>query len=362
MSTAVTLTWEINPNLNILSSSIRAAISGDVYRFTGGATVGNATRASTKKLVNATAINGLPANSEGYIFNQTNSSIPFTVQNDAVRGKVLYTTQDINNYNSCLRYTAGTVPEQTYLYHSYWMKAKLQLSGSAYPHYFQLKNYRFNYINDINDNTVLDLKLHTQNYSGSATGNNLLLHNRTGFTTETFDLGTSQIAAINDTWFKMEVFVYTGTVGTSDARVVCRLSQNGSNYIQKSNPNATYPALNLLSSTDRFAYFIEQAYFGNFGVTPNEGTRPDTTEIWRDSSCAIQSWSRFDICDTLTTQVSTKRQNLDYVIEGSDAVVTMDTTGWPTGTHNVYLRKISGIDSNGWDVVADSKPIQIQVP
>lgn len=36
-------------------------------------------------------------------------------------------------------------------------------------------------------------------------------------------------------------------------------------------------------------------------------------------------------------------------------------TGWPAGRHYANVRKISGIDSNGWDVVDDYQQIIIEV-
>lgn len=323
---------------------------GDVYTFAGGATVGDTIRSFAKPAINSVAVGERPANQNNFIFNAT-EGYPFTVQNDSERGKVLCNTQDGGHYNSILKYQTTDVPENTYLYSSYWQKVYLGLAGEPYPYYFQLKHWRWNETGSQQDNSQLDVKLTSQNQGES--NSNLFVKNVNG--TDTTWYG-GQKAVINNTWFNWETILFTGTVNGGDAFAICRLSQNGVNYIVQKRDN-----ISLYGATERYRYLLMQGYTGNFGVTINAGPSPDVRQISNDSACVIHSLSRFDLSSSPVTQTAARRQVLNHTISGSDAGVIIDTTGWPTGRHYANVRKISGIDSSGWDVVDDYQQIIIEV-
>ena len=345
----------VSGKLTSFSDGVARYVKGNVYTFINGADIGNPSRAFAKPLIDAASVGSLPANANGFIFDQPVGGA-FAVANDATRGKVLYSSNP--SPSATFRFTtpAALEPQSKY-YYSFWIRLYLGLSGSMYPYYFQHKVFRTNSLNDINDNTGVQTRCFEQNGGGS---NALIVFSKdvagNDLSSPTYSPAASLIPP-DDTWAFIEVFQQNSDDNVANARFVYRVTKAGATQIGVNKTNY----INYYDSSQRTNYLIEQGYLGNFGITPNEGTSPDTKRFSRDSAVYIQDWVRYDVSDSLSTQTATRRQNLNYTNSGADSLVTIDTTGWPSGDHTVYIRKITGIDSNGWDVVGDYKQIIIRV-
>lgn len=348
MAASVTLNmWRSGANIaSGVPNPNNPLVHGSTVSITGSFGTNTTEHNFTKSLVEAASLGSTPVNANNFIFNNSLGT-PLTVVVDSVRGKVLQNTQDSSNYNSAIRYrTLTPIDVNEYTYCAFWTKVRLQVSGADYTGGFQLKNMRWNFENSIVDNTNCDLKNHTQYTNPTSTLNQLMIYNNGSNHTVYGGLAPN----IDNTWFLYEIFMSTGTVGGNNSRVVVRTSQTGTNRIVKNTSNIT-----LYGGTDRFEYFIEQAYLGNWTVAA-----PDVREVWKDSSSVIRSWKRVDLCDTLDTQSSTYRQNQNWSTWNGDITLNLDTTGLSVGNHTLYLRVIDGVDSSGWDNVVGYKVISVQ--
>lgn len=300
-------------------------------------------------LIDATSIGGLPANSGGIIFDQTAGN-PFVVEQDSARKKVLYSTQNSSNYNSCLRYLFDAMPESTWAYFGHWTKVRLRLSGADYTGYNQLKNDRFNSVNDINDGSGCQVKLHAEIQNGITGETTTLLINEGD---PSWGLGNQygglDFPLTDNEWFFLDGAIFTGTQGGNDARVIRRILKGGVAHIIEDAKNCR-----IYDSLLRYIAFILQGYMGNWGTTiqtANEGPNPDSRELWRSSFSFIHGAKRIDLSTSLDTATAAWRHTIPWTSWNGSITGKRDYRGLPSGTHTIYARVIDGFTSSGWDNV-----------
>lgn len=330
------------------------------FTITGSFGTNSVTRAFSDPLIEATAINATPANSNGIVFNAT-AGYPFLVKNDTQRGKVLYNTQDDANYNSALRYLTSEVPENTWLYFGHWTKVYVGLGGSPYTGYNQIKNDRWNSLNDINDASGCQVKLHANVQNGAGADTTTLLMNEGD---PSWSLGNQYgglpYSLTDNEWFFLDGAIFTGTQGGNDARIIRRILKGGVATIIE---NIT--GCRVYNDTQRFTAFIAQAYLGNWGPTSgtaNTGPNADVRQISRSSMTVIEGKKRLDLSTSLNTATAAWRNNINWenvkwngnVVADKDPLDADHYKGLPSGTHTIYARIIDGYTTDGWDNVVGS--------
>jgi hypothetical protein len=347
-----------NPDNGRLESGFEPLVAGNQHGniavITGSFGTNTNYKAFSKSIIDATSIGQTPSNKSNYVFNEPLGYLPL-VYNDATRGKVLRTTQDSTHYDSVVKqHLPSNVPENTWVYWSFCQKSNLRLGGSPYPYYFQRKLGRMNYSDTIVDGQHPEVKYHVNSYAGGQYVDENRVHNAGDSST---NYGTANSVVTSDnTWHLAEIIVFTGTQGVSDGRIIVRGSRNGSNLVIKDLKNIL-----IYSDSQRLRELMQQEYYGNFGVTADEGTRPDLIELFADSHCAIIGNKRVDLCDTSSTSTCTRRENQSWITWNGDITVKLSTAGLSAGSHNMKLRVIDGYDTNGWDVVSATQDITVEV-
>ncbi len=322
---------------------------GSDFTIEGSFGTNSVINAFSDPLIEATAIDATPANANGIVFNAT-AGYPFLVKNDAQRGKILYNTQDDANYNSALRYLTSEVPENTWLYFGHWTKVYLGLSGSAYTGYNQLKNDRWNSLNDINDASGCQVKLHgeVQNNPGGET-TTLLLNEGDPDWSLGNQYGGLDYPLTDNQWFFLDSAIFTGTQGGNDARIIRRILRGGVATIIE---NVT--GCRVYNDAQRFTAFIAQAYMGNWGPTigtANTGPAADVRQVSRSSLTVIEGKKRIDLSTSLNTATAAWRHNIPWSGWNGSINSKRYYKGLSSGTHTIYARVIDGYTTEGWDNV-----------
>ena len=203
-------------------------------------------------IIESTAVSATPANASNWVFDQPNG-VAATVYNDAARGKVLYSDQAPDGFiDSCIRYNYnGALLANNCMYFSYKVKRNVTLSGVPYTYDYQTKQFRLNYINDINDNTTLDFKWHYWKNSGNA----IYVNSNGGGSISYAGTVPSNLNA----WQLVECFIYTGTNNVADAQFITRVHDSSGTTIASKKQNFLF-----YSNGNKINWLIDQNYFGNF--------------------------------------------------------------------------------------------------
>lgn len=306
------------------------------------------------------AVGTAPQNGDGWTFN--NLGGPTTLQTDPARGAVLFTPMDSLNYNATRRYDPGfAILPQRHVYKAHYVRNVLLLDGLPYTKSYQWKHERISWQNSVVD-TQGELKVHNWPTSMGP----ITLLNRADASGETWWGGFA--ADSNGGWALMEIFVYTGSDGGSDGRVVTRVHKNGSTRISQNRVDTR-----IYSGPERrLRYFVEQNYFGNFGQiedgVDNTLPKPQVREIYSDDSQvqigseSQSGWQRIELRDRIDLRDAELRELQDWQRWDSAGIaLQLNTGGLPPGLHELNLVVISGLDAEGWDVVSAAYPIQVRV-
>jgi len=359
--TAINITtMGIDPDDGRLKSGFTPLVDGNQHgngvTITGSFGTNTNYKAFSKSIIDATSIGQTPANKNNYVFNEPLGYLPLTY-NDPSRGKVLRTTQDSAHYDSVVKqHLPDYVPENTWLYWSFWQKSNLRLGGVPYPYYFQRKSGRLNFADTIVDGQHPEVKWHTWYTSGGSGATENTFYNAGDDNWGADGVsppGGTPAVKLDNTWFLNEFIVYTGTIGNADGRMILRAHQGGVSFVVRNITTEIY------KDAQKFKEMMQQEYYGNFGVTANEGTRPDLIELFADAHCAIIGNKRVDLCDAVTTSSCTFRENQQWVTWNGDIRVRLNTAGLSAGSHNMKLRVIEGYDSSGWDIVSATQNITV---
>ena len=356
--TAISMTsMGINPDNGRLESGFTPLVDGNQHgnggTITGSFGTNTNYKAFSKSIIDATTIGQTPANKSNYVFDEPLGYLPL-VYNDSERGKVLRTTQDSAHYDSVIKHhLPDSLPENTWIYWSFCQKSNLRLGGNPYPYYFQRKLGRMNYSDTIIDGQHPEVKYHVNSYAGGQYVDENRLFNACD---EGFNIyGAAQdITTCDNTWHMAEIIVFTGTQGVADGRIIVRGKRGGVSAVLRDAKNTM-----IYSDAQRINHLLHQEYYGNFGITANEGTKPDLIELFTDSSSIIIGNKRVDLCDTVSTSTCTHRENLWWESWNGSIRAKLSTAGLSSGSHNMKLRVIEGYDSNGWDVVTATQDITV---
>jgi len=327
---------------------------GNIAIITGSFGENTNYKAFSKSIIDSTSTGQTPANQGNYIFDEPLGYLP-VVYNDSSRGKVLYATQDGSHYDNVIKHHLPTsVPENTWVYWSFYQKTKMQLSGSPYPYYFQRKLGRMNYSDTIIDGQHPEVKYHVNSYAGGQFVDENRIHNAGDDSTRYGD--ENAIVTSDNVWHMAEIIVFTGTQGVADGRIIIRGKRNGVSAVLKDQKNTI-----IYKDAQRFSWLLHQEYYGNFGVTADSGPSPSSIELYTDSSAIVIGNKRIDLCDTAATNVCTFRENLWWESWSGDIRAKLSTAGLTSGAHNMKMRVIEGYDTNGWDVVSATQDITVEV-
>lgn len=230
-------------------------VHGSPFRITANSTAKTFTSTflgGSGGAIESLSVGATPANASNWVFDQPNG-VAATVYNDTARGKVLYADQSATNaLDSAIRYDyAGRVLANSCLYFSYWVKRKVTLFGVPYTYDFQTKQFRLNYENDIQDNTILDFKWHFWKNSGNA-----IYVNSNGGGSISY-AGT--VPSNLETWELMECFFYTGANNVADAQFITRVHNSSGTTMASKKQNFLF-----YSNGNKINWLIDQNYFGNF--------------------------------------------------------------------------------------------------
>lgn len=306
------------------------------------------------------AVGAAPQNGGGWTFNDLGG--PTTVRTDLTRGAVLFTPMDAQNYNATRRYDPGfSILPQRHVYKAHYVRNVLLLDGLPYTKSYQWKHERISWQNSVSD-TQCEFKVHNWPTSMGP----ITLLNRTDASAETWWGGVA--ADSNGGWALMEIFIYTGSDGGNDGRVVTRVHKNGSTRVGQNRSN-----MRIYSGPERrLRYFVEQNYFGNFGQiedgVDNSLPKPQIREIHSDDS-QVQiggdnqaGWQRIELRDSVDLRDAQVRELQDWQQWTSAGIaLRLNTGGLPPGLHDLYLVVIDGLDADGWDIVSAAHPIQVRV-
>lgn len=310
-------------------------------------------------LIERTDIAASPPSEDGWIFNMLGGVT--SVRIDAARDKVLFTPQDNQNYNATRRYDPGfALAQQRHIYKAHWVRNRLLLDGEPYALSYQWKHERLSWQNSVTD-TNGEFKVH--NWPGSQGPITFLTRaDGSGQTWWGGHAGDS-----NADWALLEMFVFTGTDGMPDGRVLTRVHKNGQTRISQNRRDQVIHS----GPQNRLRYFVEQNYFGNwaqieYGVDNNH-PRPQVRELWSDDSLvqigldASSGWQRVELRDAVDLRDAGIRELQGWRIEGGDVVTTLNTGGIAPGEHALYLVMIDGVDADGWDQVLAAHPVLVRV-
>lgn len=311
--------------------------------------------------IEAQAIGATMPNANGWRFSDL--GFPTQVAQDAQRGKVLLTQQDSQHYNADRRYDPGfAIPERRHIYKAHYVRNRLQLNGQPFTNSYQWKHERINWENSIVDGWG-EIKIHS--WMG-AEPDVLSFINRDQNDSSVFYGG--QAAETNADWALMEILVYTGTQGQADGKLITRVFKNGQTYISENQQDVAIYA----NSNYRLRYFLEQNYFGNFSQTEagvdNGLPKPDLRELYSDDSQVLigltehSGWKRVELRDSLDPKQAKIRELQDWQQWEGAIQLQLNTGGLPSGTQDLYLVVIDGVDEQGWDRILASQPIRVQVP
>lgn len=300
-----------------------------------------------------------PANGHGWTFNNLGG---FTrIRWDATRGKVLFTPQDSQNYNAVRRYDPGfAIGPQRHVYKAHWSRNVMLLDGQPYTKSYQWKHERLSWQDSVTD-TNGEIKVHNWlNSQGPIT-----FLNRSDGSQNTWWGGHAGDS--NGGWILLELFVFTGSDGVNDARVVTRAHKNGRTWVSQNRAGIVVYA----DSTRRLRHFIEQNYFGNFGQIEdgpdNPLPKPQVRQLWSDDSQvqvgtdAQSGWQRVELRDTPDLRLARVRELQHWNRWESQIGLRLNTSGLPPGEHDLYLVVVDGLDADGWDVVSAAYPIRVRV-
>lgn len=306
-----------------------------------------------------TMIGAAPANGQGWTFNNLGG---FTrIRWDTARGKVLFTPQDSQNYNAVRRYDPGAaIGPQRHVYKAHYSRNVMLLDGQPYSKSYQWKHERLSWQDSVSD-TSAEIKVHNWlNSQGPIT-----ILNRTNGSNETWWGGHAGDSTGG--WALMEVFVFTGSDGSNDGRVVTRVHKNGRTQISQNRSGIVVHA----DDTKRLRYFVEQNYFGNFGQIEdgpdNPLPKPQVRQLWSDDSLvqvgndAASGWQRLELRDHPDLRLATVRETQNWNRWDSQIGLRLNTGGLPPGEHDLYLVVVDGLDADGWDVVSAAYPLRVRV-
>lgn len=309
--------------------------------------------------IESTTIGQAPGNGEGWTFNNLGG---FTrIRWDAGRGAVLFTPQDAQNYNAVRRFDPGSaIAPQRHLYKAHYSRNVMLLDGQPYAKSYQWKHERLSWQDSVTDTNV-EIKVHNWlNSQGPIT-----FLNRADGTQATWWGGHAGDS--NGDWALMEVFVYTGSDGVNDGRVVTRVHKNGRTQVSQNRAGVVVYA----NASRRLRYFIEQNYFGNFGQIEdgpdNPLPKPQIRQLWSDDSLVQiggdtgSGWQRLELRDNPDLRLASVRELQHWNRWDEQIGLRLNTGGLPPGEHNLYLVVIDGLDADGWDVVSAAYPLQVRV-
>ncbi|WP_148716970.1 hypothetical protein [Chitinolyticbacter meiyuanensis] len=335
---------------------------GDVVSLAGAFGTNDVTKTmlgGSGGAIESQAIGATVPNGGGWTFN--NLGGPTSVRSDSQRGKVLFTPEDATHYNAVRRYDPGfAIAEQRYVYKAHYVRNVLLLDGAPYTKSYQWKHERIHWQDSVTDSDV-EIKVHNWPTSQGP----ITLVNRSASDKSTYWGGAA--ADSNGGWALMEILLYTGTLGGNDGKLITRVHKNGRTTIsQNRQAERIYADPNL-----RLRYFVEQNYFGNFGQiedgVDNTAPKPQVRELWSDDSQVIVGnnasarWKRVELRDKPDLANATVRELQDWSRWNGGILLRLNAGGLARGTHNLFLVVIDGVDANGWDVVAYSQPVRVQV-
>lgn len=336
---------------------VEGAQEGDLVTIEGSFGTNSNYKAFSKPLINATDIGDTPANASNYVFDSPLGYLP-VVENDSLRGKILFAIQDNDHYDNVIRQNLpSAIPENTWFYWAFWTRTSLVLDDEPYPYYFQRKTGRINFSDTITDGQHPEIKMHTNYAAGGAGSAENLFFNAGDDAWDADDVsppGGTPAMKSDNTWGLIEFIVFTGTEGEEDGRMIIRKHQAGASTIILNKPNII-----IYKDAQRFNDALQQEYNGNFGITANEGTRPDLIEVRQGGNYAIIGDKRIDICDTAATADCSFRENQDWNSWSGDIPFNLSLAGLTTGTHTLKKRVIEGYDSEGWDIVTSATDIVV---
>lgn len=306
-----------------------------------------------------TAVGRAPANGQGWTFNNLGG---FTrVRWDSSRGKVLFTPQDAQNFNAVRRYDPGAaIGPQRHIYKAHYSRNVMLLDGLPYTKSYQWKHERLSWQDSVSD-TNAEIKVHNWlNSQGPIT-----LLNRTSGNNDTWWGGHAGDS--NGGWALMELFVYTGSDGANDGRVVTRVHKNGHTRISQNRAGVMVYA----DASRRLRHFVEQNYFGNFGQIEdgpdNPLPKPQIRQLWSDDSLvqvgtdSASGWQRVELRDNPDLRLASVREVQDWNRWDSQIGLRLNTGGLPPGEHDLFLVVVDGLDAEGWDVVGAAYPLRVHV-
>ena len=283
---------------------------------------------------------------------------------DAERGMVLYNTEDTDHYNATRIFDAGVIPEGRSFYKAHWVRNVMLLDGLPYTKSYQWKHERVSWQSVWTD-TDTEIKVHNwPEASGAAAP--MTMVNRSADDQTVYWGGDA--ADSNGGWTLLEMIVSTGTLGQTDGLVVTRVHKNGHTTIsQNVQPERVYADPEL-----RLRYFIEQNYFGNFGQNEdgvdNPLPKPEVRELYSDDSRIIVGNGpeggrrRIELRDTVELSTATVRELQSWTTWNQSITLRLNAGGLPSGTHELFLVVIDGVDAGGWDKVVASEPVTVEVP
>lgn len=309
--------------------------------------------------IESTAIGQPPSNGLGWTFNNLGG---FTrIRWDAGRGAVLFTPQDSQNYNAVRRFNPGAaIAPQRHFYKAHYSRNVMLLDGQPYAKSYQWKHERLSWQDSVTDTNV-EIKVHNWlNSQGPIT-----FLNRADDTQATWWGGHAGDS--NGGWALMEVFVYTGSDGVNDGRVVTRVHKNGRTQVSQNRAGVVVYA----NASRRLRYFIEQNYFGNFGQIEdgpdNALPKPQIRQLWSDDSLVqigadtSSGWQRLELRDHPDLRQASVRELQNWNRWDDQIGLRLNTGGLPPGEHDLYLVVVDGLDADGWDVVSASYPLRVRV-
>jgi len=309
--------------------------------------------------IESSAPDSTPPNGDGWAFSTLGG--PTTVRVDAQRGRVLFTPEDPQNYNAVRRFDPGfVIAEQRYVYKAHWVRNVLLLDGVRYTKSYQWKHERLSWQDSVSD-TNCELKVHNWPTSMGP----ITFVNRNDGSGDTWWGGVA--ADSNGDWALLEYFLFTGSEGQPDGRVVTRVHKNGQTRISQNRTTTVYAGPGR-----RLRYFIEQNYFGNFGQledgVDNPLPKPQVREIYSDDSLvqigldAVDGWQRLELRDRIDIREASVRELQTWSTWSTSGIeFRLNTGGLAPGLHTLYLVVIDGLDAEGWDRISASYPIEVRV-
>lgn len=283
---------------------------------------------------------------------------------DAERGMVLYNTESQDSYNATRIFDAGEIAESRSFYKAHWVRNVMLLDGQPYTKSYQWKHERVSWQYVWTD-TDTEIKVHNW-LEADGSPAPMTMVNRSADDQTVYWGGDA--ANSNGGWTLLEIIVSTGTLGQTDGLVVTRVHKDGHTVIsQNVQPERVYADPDL-----RLRYFIEQNYFGNFGQNEdgvdNPLPKPEVRELYSDDSRVIVGTSpttgrrRVELRDAVDLKMATLREVQAWTSWNGSITLSLNAGGLPTGTHELFLVVIDGVDADGWDNVVASQPITVQVP